>query len=135
MLPIPWKNFHVPLNMDAHPTSMFSRTMRCNLAILTEDHKNKLESAGLKDNYYVVGINAILYQECGVLINIVSKKDTGDMSLCTCLNFTEMSSQSLCYDIMCLDFCARWITTVTSSFTLQRSPTIRSCGYLNLQVL
>ena len=36
--------------------------------------------------------------------------------------------------IVCLDFCSRWIPKVTNSFTLQRTPMMRSCGYLNLQV-
>jgi len=36
---------------------------------------------------------------------------------------------------MCLDFCVRWITIVTSSFTLQHTPTMRLCDSLNLQVL
>ena len=61
MLPIPRADFHVPLNPDAHPTSRFGKSVRRNLAAPTVDHKNKWESAGLMDGYYVVGITAIPY--------------------------------------------------------------------------
>ena len=37
--------------------------------------------------------------------------------------------------IMCLEFSARWITIMKSSFTLQHTPPIRSCNYLSLLVL
>ena len=40
--------------------------------------------------------------------------------------------------IACCDvfrFCGRWLIVVRSSFTLQRTPTTMSGGYLNLQVL
>lgn len=37
-------------------------------------HKNKSESAGLMDIYYVLGIDAILYHKFEVIINIVSKE-------------------------------------------------------------
>ena len=37
--------------------------------------KNKWESAGLMDGYYVVGVIVIPYPRFGVIINIVSKKD------------------------------------------------------------
>ena len=59
-------------------------------------------------------------------------------------DFTELSSQALGKKengrtanifIMCLDFDARWTTRVTNSFTHLRTPTTRSCNYLNLQVL
>jgi hypothetical protein len=61
MLPIPRTDFHVPLNSDAHPTSRFGKSVRRNLAPPTFDHKNKWESAGLMDGYYVVGITVIPY--------------------------------------------------------------------------
>jgi hypothetical protein len=101
MLPIPRTDFHVPLNADAHPTSKFGKFVRCNLSAPTIDHKNKWESVGLMDGYYVVGITAIPYPEFGVLINIVSKEDMtyrvtiGNIQHCTCPDFTKMSSQSL----------------------------------------
>jgi hypothetical protein len=101
MLPNPRMDFHVPLNPDAHPASRFGKSMRRNLAPPTVDHKNKWESAGLMNRYYVVGITPILYLEFGVLINIVSKEDItyrvtiGDMPHCTCFDFNKMSSQSL----------------------------------------
>ena len=50
------------------------------------------------DSHYVVGVTAIPYSRFGVLINIVSKEDIGyrvtigDILLCTCLDFTKMSS-------------------------------------------
>ena len=40
--------------------------------------------------------------------------------------------------ITCCDvfrFCGRWIMIVTSSFTLQHTPPMRSCGYSNLQIV
>ena len=61
MLSIPWTDFHVPLNPDAHPTSRFGRLVRGNLATSKVDHRNKWESAGLMDGYYMVGITVILY--------------------------------------------------------------------------
>jgi hypothetical protein len=97
MLPIPWTDFYVPLNLDAHPTFRFGKSVHCNLGAPTVDHKNKWESVGLMDNYYVVGITTIPYPGFGVLFNIVFKKDItyhvtiGDMPHCTCPNFTKMS--------------------------------------------
>jgi hypothetical protein len=107
MLPIPRMDFHMLLNSDAHPTSRFGKSVRRNLAPPTVDHKNKWESAGLMDIYYVVGITAIPYQGFGVLINIVSKEDItyrvtiGDMPHCTCFELKKMSSQSLGYKEKC----------------------------------
>jgi hypothetical protein len=101
ILPILRTDFHVPLNPNAHPTSRFGKSVRLNLAPPTVDHKNKWESAGLTDGYYVVGITAVPYPGFGVLINIVSKEDItycvtiGNMPHCTCSDFTKMSSQSL----------------------------------------
>jgi hypothetical protein len=100
-LPIPRTDFHAPPNPDAHPTSRFGKTVRRNLSAPMPDHKNKWESAGLMDGYYVVGVTAIPYPGFGVLINIVSKEDIsyrvtiGDIPHCTCPDFTKMSSQSL----------------------------------------
>jgi hypothetical protein len=101
MLPIPRMDFHVPRNPDAHPSSRFGKSVHRNLVRPTVDHKNKWETAGLMDIYYVVGKIAIPYPWFGVLINIVSKEDItyrvtiGDMPHCTCFDFTKMSSQSL----------------------------------------
>ena len=38
-------------------------------------HKNKWESVGLMDGYYVVGVNGIPYPRFGVIINIISNED------------------------------------------------------------
>jgi hypothetical protein len=58
-LPIPRTDFRVPQKPDAHPTSRFGKTVRRNLGAPTTDHKNKWESAGLMDGYYVFGVTAI----------------------------------------------------------------------------
>ena len=64
-------------------------------------NKNKWESVGLMNDYYVVGVTAISYPRCEVLINIVSKEDIaycvtiGDILQCTCLDLTKMLAQSL----------------------------------------
>ena len=100
-LPIPQTDFRVPLKLDAHPTSRFGKTVRRNLGALMANHKNKWESVGLMDGYYVVGIIAIPYPRFGVLLNIVSNDDIkycvtiADMPHCTCPEFTKISSQSL----------------------------------------
>ena len=97
-LPIPRTDFHAPPNPDAHPTSRFGKTVRCNPTAPMADHKNKWESAGLMDGYYVVGVTAIPYPGFGVLINIVSKEDIAyrvtisDIPHYTCPDFTKMSS-------------------------------------------
>ena len=101
MLPIYRMDFHVPLLPDVHPTSKFGKSARLNLTAPIVDHKNKWKSAGLMNEYYVVGISAIPYPRFGVLINIVSKEDNtyrvtiGDMPHCTCHDFIKISSQSL----------------------------------------
>ena len=58
MLPIPWTDFHVPLNPDAHSTFRFGKSVLRNLATLIVDHKDKWESVGVIDGCYVVGITA-----------------------------------------------------------------------------
>ena len=143
----PSNGFLCSLNPDVHPTSRFGKTMRRNLAAPIVYHKNKWEGAGLMDGYHVVGVTAIPYPRFGVLINIISKKDIaycitiGDIPQCTCPDFIKMSTQSLGRNrcianifIMCLDFCARWITIMTSSFTLQHTSIMRLCDDLDLQV-
>ena len=100
-LPIPRSHFSMPPNPDAHPTFRFGKTVRRNPAAPLADHKNKWESAGLMDGYYVVGVTAIPYPGFGVIINIVSKQDItyhvtiGDIPHCTCPDFTKMSSHAL----------------------------------------
>lgn len=53
------------------------------------------------DSYYVVGVATIPYPGFGVLINIIAKEDStyrvtiGDKPLCTCPDFTKLSSRSL----------------------------------------
>ena len=75
--------------------------MHRNLATPKVDHKNKWESTGFMDGYYVVGIIATPYPGCGVPINIVSKDDhtyritLGNMPHCTYLDFMKMYSQSI----------------------------------------
>ena len=65
------------------------------------DHKNKWESIGLMDGYYVVGVTTIPYPGFGLLFNIISEDDIkyrvtiANKPHCTCPNFTKMSSQSL----------------------------------------
>ena len=61
MLPIPLTDFHVPLISDAHPASMFGKSVRRNLVAPNVDNENKWKSAGLMDGYYVVGITSIPY--------------------------------------------------------------------------
>ena len=91
----------MPLNPDVHPTFKFGKTVRCNPTTPTTDHKNKWESVGLMDDYYVVGVTAIPYHGYGVIVNIVVKEDItyritiGGIPHCTCPNFTKMSSQAL----------------------------------------
>jgi hypothetical protein len=65
----------VPLNLDAHPTSIITKTMGWIPTILTVDHKNKWESTRLMDRRFVVGVTPIPYLGFGVIINIVSKED------------------------------------------------------------
>jgi hypothetical protein len=90
----------MPPNPDAHPTFRFGKTMRCNPTTPLADYKNKWESAGLMEDYYVVGVTAIPYPGFGVIINIVSKHDItyhitiGDILHCTCPDFTKMSSHA-----------------------------------------
>ena len=98
MLPISRKDFYVPLNPNAHPTSRFGKSVRRKLAATIVDHRNKWENVRLIHGYYVVGIISIPYLGFGVLINIISKEDItycvtiGDMPYCTCPDFTKMSS-------------------------------------------
>ena len=100
-LPIPRSHFSMPPNPDAHPTFRFGKTVRRNPTAPLPDHKNKWESAGLIEGYYVVGVTAIPYPGFEVIINIVSKQDItyhvtiGDIPYCTCLDFMKMSSQTL----------------------------------------
>ena len=98
---IPRSHFCMPLNPDAHPTLRFGKTVRQNPIAPTANHKNKWESVGLMDIYYVVVVNAIPYPGYGVIMNIVSKEDItdritiGDIPPCKCLDFMKMSSQAL----------------------------------------
>ena len=91
----------MPLNPDAHPTFKFGKTVRRNPIVPMAYYKNKWESVGLMDGYYVVGVTAIPYPGYGVIINIASKEDLtyritiGDIPHCTCPDFTKMSSQAL----------------------------------------
>ena len=81
-------------NPDAHPTFRFGKTMLHNPTTSMAYHKNKWESVGLMNSYYVVGVTAISYPGYEVIINIVSKEDItyriiiGNIPYCTCSNFT-----------------------------------------------
>ena len=92
--PNPRSHFCVPSNLDTHPTTKFLKTVQRNPTTFMVNHKNKWESAGLMNGYYVGGI-AIPYPRFGVIINIVSKEDIsyriiiGDIPHCTCLDFTK----------------------------------------------
>jgi hypothetical protein len=72
---IPCSHFSMPPNPDAHPTFRFGKTVRHNPTTPLANNKNKWESAGLMEGYYVVGVTAIPYPGFGVIINIVSKYD------------------------------------------------------------
>ena len=100
-LPIPRSHFCMPLNPDAHPTFRFRKTIHRNPTTPTANHKNKWESAGLMDGYYMVGVTTIPYPGYGVIIKIISKEDIiyrmtiGDIPHCTCPELTKMSFQAL----------------------------------------
>ena len=99
--PISHSHFCMPLNPDAHPTFRFGKLVHRNLTASTADYKNKWESVGFMDGYYMVGVTAIPYPCYGVIINIFSQKDItyhitmDDIPHCTCSDFTKMSSQAL----------------------------------------
>ena len=98
-LPIPWIEFHAPLNPNTHLASMFENTICPIYQLWRHITKNKWGSAKLMDIYHVVGITAVLYPRFGTLINIVSKKDItycviiGKIPYCTCLDFTKIPSR------------------------------------------
>ena len=149
-LPIPHTNFCAPLNLEAHPTSRFGKAMRRNLATPMVDHENKWESIELINGYYVIGIIAIPYlrfwsvnQHCLQWGHCIPCHNWWHTALHMPwlhkkihLNHWEGKGKwcNANIFIMRLDFCARWITIVISSFTLQRTPIMRLCNYLNLQV-
>lgn len=100
------------------------------------------ESVGLMDGYYVVEVTTIPYPGFEVLINIVSKEDIayrvrfGDIPQCT--YFTKMSTQSLkwmswkhfyyVFTFLCK------VDYNNDKCTLQFTPIMRSCGYMNVHV-
>ena len=96
----------------------------CNSNIKSQ--KNKWESDGLMDIYFVVGVTTIPYPKFGVIINIIFKEDNsycvtiGDIPQSRCLNFIELSSMALeqkgkgCIAntyTMCSKIYVKWITT------------------------
>ena len=91
----------MPLNPNAHLTSLFSKIVHHNLATPTTNYKNKWEGDKPMDGYDVVGVVAILYQRFGVIINIVCKEDNcyyvtiGNTPQCTCMDFIKLSSMVL----------------------------------------
>ena len=129
-------------------TFKFGKTVRRNPIVPMTYYKNKWESIGLMDGYYVVGVIAIPYPRYGVIMNIVSKEDItycitiGDIPHCMCPNFTKMSSQALGKKwklVYCkhLQYVFRFLCKVNyeSSFMYQHIRTMRLCAYLNLLVL
>ena len=149
-LPIPWSHFNVPPKPNAHPTSRFFEAMHHNLATLTVDHKNKRESIGLMDNYYVVGVIGIPYSGCGVIINIVYERITSTVSqlVTSCIAHAwisrncplkpwERKANGCIINIytMYLDLCARLTTKMTSSSMLLHSLSTKLCNHSNLSVL
>jgi hypothetical protein len=112
-LPIPWIDFHAPLNLDDQANSKFENIVCHNLAALTIDHKNEWESAKLIDHYFLVGVTAIPYLLFGKLIIIVFKEDIsyhvtlGDIMHYTChLNLYGKKGNRCIANIfiICLDF-------------------------------
>ena len=106
---------------------------------------------GRAQNSWLVGVTTIPYPRFGVIINIVSKEDTRTMSqfAISHIAFALISQKKIIQSlgkkrgngcttnifILCVDFCARWLSTMTSSFTLQRTPSTRSWNCLILSVL
>ena len=98
---IPRSHFCVPLNLDARSTSRFGKS-----ALQSNNAECKLQKqigeCGTYEQLLRGGVSAILCPWFGVIINIVSKEDIayhvtiGDIPHCTCLDFTKMSSKSLC---------------------------------------
>ena len=99
------------------------------------------------NDYYVVGVIAIPYPRFGVMIIIISKEDMRTMSQLVTCRFAHAPSSQKCHLncqegkingrivntlSMSLEFCRGWITIVTNSLTLQCTPVMRSCRYLNL---
>lgn len=133
-----WSHFHMPPHPYAHPTSMFGKRMRHNSATPMVDHKNKRESTKLMvggSHYHSLSKIWSDHQHC------LQGGHTYHVTIChiphcICPNFTKKIIQSLgkkrgngCTTnifFLCVDFCARWLSTMTSSFTLQRTPSTRS---------
>ena len=53
---------------DIYPTFRFEKTMRHNSTTSAPDYKNKWESVGLMDGYYVVGVTSNSYLSFRVII-------------------------------------------------------------------
>ena len=149
-LPIPWPHFRAPQNLDVYPTFKFGKLMCCNLATLLWITKTN----GRAPNSWMVNMSleSLPFHTWALVwylklfprsvSRIVSQLATSHIAHAR--DFTKLSSQALGKKengrtanifIMCLDFDARWTTRVTNSFTHLRTPTTRSCNYLNLQVL
>ena len=119
----------------------------------TANLENKWESAKLMDKYHVVGITAILYSRCAMIINIVSKEEKSypfkicDYPHCTCLNFTKMSLQGLRKNengciantfTMCSCFYARRINDkfpYPPTYTFNKFINTWACWYCRTQVV
>ena len=98
--PIPHSHFYTLSKPDAHLTFMPRKTVCRNPTTSMVDYNNKWKSVGFME-VTVVGVTVIPYLGFGVIIKIVSKQDItyhvtrGDIPLCTCPDFTKMSSQTL----------------------------------------
>jgi hypothetical protein len=140
--------FYVPPNPNAYPTFIFGKTMHRNPTKMVAYHKNKWKNVGLMNAYYVVMVTSTPYMGFGVIINIFPMKISHTVSqlatshiahaqiTCPLMHWEKNKNECIAnIFIMCLDFCAKWITKVTSSFMHLHIPTTRSCNYPNLLVL
>ena len=84
---------------DAHPTSRFGMTMRRNLVAPTLYHKKQMGVYRTHEWLLCGGSHSIAFPRFEVILNIISKEDIAycvtisDISHCTCLDFTKISSQ------------------------------------------
>ena len=147
---IPQSHFRVPPNPDAHLTSRFGKTMRCNQTTLMADHKNKLERVRFMDIYCVVESLSFSIHDLEWSLTLFPRRTSDTMSQLA-ISHIVLSLTSRKYHlslwerkgndcianifIVCLDLCTRWIMTMSYSFMLQHTPSMRSYDYLNLLML
>lgn len=96
-IPILRSRFHVPDNMDAHPSMRFGKKCRRSPDAPSADHKNRWMSTGHMNGYYITGVTLVPHPGCGVVITIVNDKDKAylvsisTIPQCTCEDFVGMS--------------------------------------------